>query len=341
MHKIFFENLAVIRTYSPPLKLAFILSVILHLCLCVILLNARQFPAPLQVFEVSLEPPEFSKANSTSPQIVSPSEKSEKKEAPVDTANRSEEDSSVVKEQIRRGDSRAHGAVGESSAAQKSVQSPQAQPAPANQTARASNPRPQTGKLNLALDQNIAQNIVDESLAKKQQTDSQNRFQNSPQNSAQSGNGARLFGKYGDSDFLPQVQDGEITLLNAKAAKFAVFVRRVATRVFHFVKEYGWTYVTRSDYQSLNDDAVVRAVLDPQGNLKTITFDGSSGSLSFDDVLSRSVKEGASDPHPPPGAEADDGNIHFIFMARSFSRMAPSQVGVAEQRWLMLKTGLE
>ena len=53
------------------------------------------------------------------------------------------------------------------------------------------------------------------------------------------GTGAKFFGNSGSTDYLPNLPDGDITLLNTKADHFAVFVRRVAARVFAALRSSG------------------------------------------------------------------------------------------------------
>jgi hypothetical protein len=157
------------------------------------------------------------------------------------------------------------------------------------------------------------------------------------------GSGAQIFGEFGSNDFLPNLPDGDITLLNAKASKFAVFVQRVATRVFSTLRSSGWGALSQSDIRAIQTFSTIRAVLSPEGTLIRVTLETPSGSRSFDEVLQISITNGASDPHPPEGARAADGNIHFIFKAKSWSQVAPSRGGngIAERRWLLLATGLE
>jgi hypothetical protein len=97
------------------------------------------------------------------------------------------------------------------------------------------------------------------------------------------------------------------------------------------------------EIQAMTDDATIEAVLSPEGNFLRATILERSGSTPFDSVVKLSVSQGARDPNPPPGARADDGLIHFIFKARSWSQIgADRRTGAAvEHRWLLLATGLE
>ncbi|RMG43853.1 MAG: energy transducer TonB, partial [Candidatus Dadabacteria bacterium] len=158
-----------------------------------------------------------------------------------------------------------------------------------------------------------------------------------------SGSGARFLGLSGSPDYLPSLPDGDLTLLNTKASRFAVFVRRVATQVFSELRQSGWERLSAGDIMSMQGFSTVRAVISKDGKLLRIEPLESSGSSRFDSVLFEAAKRGAADPHPPAAAAASDGNIHFIFKARSWVRIYsdPRTGARNERRWLLLATGLE
>ena len=145
-------------------------------------------------------------------------------------------------------------------------------------------------------------------------------------------------GRIGSPDYLPTIQDGEINLLNAKADRYAVFVRRVALQVFGILRRMSWSSLTGHQISKLQQFSEVRAIISPDGKLLKVEFGGSSGVAEFDSLLNEAVKLGAWDKNPPKGAQMPDGNIHFVFRARSWSRLSPS--GIGEQRWLLLSSGL-
>jgi len=142
----------------------------------------------------------------------------------------------------------------------------------------------------------------------------------------------------GSADLLSQIPDGDITLLNAKADQYAVFVRRVALQVFGALRKLNWQELSRGELQRLRGYVTVEAVMDKQGKLVRVTLSESSGSSRFDQITTKAANEGTWDQNPPGAAAANDGNIHFVFKARSWSRIGPN--GLNEQRWLMLGTGL-
>lgn len=158
-----------------------------------------------------------------------------------------------------------------------------------------------------------------------------------------SGSGARFMGQSGSMDYLPNLPDGDITFLNAKASTYAGFVRRVAIQVFGALRASGWENLTYRDISMIQDFATVRAILSKEGKLLKVELLKGSGNGSFDETVVQASRTGARDPNPPQGSEAADGTIHFIFQARSWSESATNNRngGAFERRWLLLATGLE
>jgi hypothetical protein len=129
----------------------------------------------------------------------------------------------------------------------------------------------------------------------------------------------------GSLDFLPAVREGDITLLNTKAEQFAPFVRRVAMRVF----ENFWIAL-RHNVSSLSggsaqEYAIIEAVMDKRGRVVAINIKDRSTSITLatDRLLQSACQQGFFDRNPPPGAESNDGNIHFVFQAQVSVALAP------------------
>jgi len=134
--------------------------------------------------------------------------------------------------------------------------------------------------------------------------------------------------KYGDAwhaattrpgalDFLPDVREGDITLLNTKAELFSPFVRRVALRVFgHLV------ILLRRDLEQVatsnREWVTIEALMSKGGDLLSLQLKerSTSSSMNLDRSLQRACHEGFFDRNPPGGAEAADGNIHFLLHTR-------------------------
>jgi TonB family protein len=144
--------------------------------------------------------------------------------------------------------------------------------------------------------------------------------------------------KLGSSDYLPDVPDGDITLLNAKADRYAVFVRRVALQVFGALRRLGWQQLHYTEVRKVRGFVSVEAVMSLSGKLIQVKIVESSGSTVFDTLSSRAAQEGAWDQNPPADAAADDHQIHFLFKAKTWGR--PGANGINEARWLLLGTGL-
>lgn len=147
-----------------------------------------------------------------------------------------------------------------------------------------------------------------------------------------------LFSRRGTPDHLPTVQDGEVTLLNAKADRHAVFVRRVALQVFGALRQLSWSEVPFERIRGANDFVTVYATMSNTGKLLKVELRDSSGSVSFDQVAVQAAERGTWDQNPPETAQTADGTIRFVFKAKSWSR----RIGEMnqEQRWLLLSTGL-
>jgi hypothetical protein len=122
-----------------------------------------------------------------------------------------------------------------------------------------------------------------------------------------------LPGPIGTPDFLPDVRQGNLTMLNTKAHRFAPFVRRVATRVFQHLIIHQRKQLHLDDVVAAREMVQVEAKLDMQGNLKKLVIQTRSGSYAVDESLLKACEQGAWDENPPTEAQAEDGYIHFIF----------------------------
>jgi TonB family protein len=147
-----------------------------------------------------------------------------------------------------------------------------------------------------------------------------------------------LPGHRGTFDYLPDIQRGDVTMLNTKANEFAPFVRRVGERVFqHLVIRQR----TLELQQILNaHDAVeMRVTLDPTGKLKTVRIESHSGSASMDDTLSEAVNTAAFDNNPPKAAANAAGDYEFEFAAQ-LRAFTPGQGNVPSRIESRLSVGL-
>jgi outer membrane biosynthesis protein TonB len=124
-----------------------------------------------------------------------------------------------------------------------------------------------------------------------------------------------LPGTSGTLDHLPDIQRGDVTLLNTKANVFAPFVRRVGERVFqHLIIRQ--RRLELEQILSARESVQLRVLLDPRGRLKSVKLESQSGSATMDDTLGDAVDTAAFDNNPPPAAANTNGDYEFIFQAR-------------------------
>lgn len=134
----------------------------------------------------------------------------------------------------------------------------------------------------------------------------------------------------GTLDHLPDIQPGNVTLLNTKAEMFAPFVRRVMMRVFQ-----NMMILIRRNAPSMragaHEQIEAEAIMSPEGHMisLTITRRSTSMSIGLDRMLTEACNEAFFDRNPPPGAAGEDGNIHFVLQTVVQTFPAPGQRGVA------------
>ncbi len=151
-------------------------------------------------------------------------------------------------------------------------------------------------------------------------------------------------GGAGSADAITGIRDGTVTLLNTKADRYAVFVRRVAYRVFTSLREMGWQSLAAAHIRAIGQPVIVVAELSLDGAFVTASIQQPSGSIQFDRLVEAAVRRSVSDPNPPKGAAAADGKIRFLFQSRStvsIGMSAGPQAMPSERRWLELGTGLD
>ena len=330
------------------------LSLVIHLIFGGLIAQRPLPPEPTAIV-VDLIPP---LPDSVSPRrIVSPSEQSQPIIPPV-SSRLSDQDAAVIREEIRRGDAPdagpapappggSQGGTAKSSTAPRQPAPPvtrRSAPAQSSPQEQSSGPRLKTLTLDAAtMRREFAPNARDATPRDRDNADGPVEPAGYAAFSRPSGSGARLLGLRGSSDYLPNLPDGDLTLLNTKANLYAVFVRRVATQVFGQLRQSGWDLLSAGDISRIGEYSVVTATLSKQGELLDVRLLSSSGSPRFDEILAQAARRGARDPNPPAGAESSDGTIRFLFKARSWVRMSsdPRTGAVGERRWILLGTGLE
>lgn len=324
-------------SYSSHTRTGLFISVMLHtLILVSILLNYTPPTPSLEVFSVSLEPQRRAR-------IVSPSSTTSDKK-PEHTPQLSEKDYIAKIEQVRRG---TGGASKRSARNDKPSDASSASKQSATQPRQLQKQTARAGKTLTLKDLRLDSSTLSSKFTSAHEgTETPKSDLSAPTNyqafSRPQGSGATFIGTGGISDHLPNLPDGDITLLNAKANIYASFVRRVAIQVFTQLRTQGWDTLRAADIRRVRQYAVIEAILSARGELIKTQIIEQSGSSSFDLVVESAAQSGAKDPNPPTGAQAEDGTIHFIFKARSWTQLGanPRSGAPTEYRWLLLATGL-
>jgi len=121
-------------------------------------------------------------------------------------------------------------------------------------------------------------------------------------------------GQRGTPDYLPDVRQGDFTLLNTKADRFAPFVRRVGLRVFQSFSMEFKQQIYQGNVPQGRDNVEVEAVMSPDGKRTDVYLKQRNGNLSSDRVLLGTLNDHIFfDQNPPAQAIAEDGRIHFVF----------------------------
>lgn len=317
----------------------------------------RRPPAPKPPQQVAKAPPEAPKPDVPPPeappkpeperkiplpeQIVQPPDAG-KNEVPPDTRFKSDRDTKVDKEQVKRGEPKPGESAPEARpAAPPKPPRPPAPPRPRPaRDAPAGRESPRIAKLP-SLDRLLpdAVRLAQEGYGQPPEVVPDVSDQRAPR--PLTGGNDGLFiptGPVGTLDYLPDVREGDITLLNTKAEMFAPFVRRVAVRVF----QNFWISLKKdlsAAPLTAEEEIEAEAVMDPRGEMIgfTITRRSARITLGSDRRLQQACNVGFFDRNPPPGARWDDGNIHFLFAT------AIEAAGTAQGAafWVQLAAGLK
>jgi hypothetical protein len=283
-----------------------------------------QPPAPPPDPAPEAQPPPPEKKLPLPEQIVSPPDAG-KNEAPPETRLLSDRDTRVEEQMVRKGQPKP----GDETVPDAGDVKPQPKPAQAPRDRRGDGRKPppkQIAKLP-GLDRLMpdALQLAEEGYGRPVEPEAEQR----PVARRQASSGGLWIpssGPIGTLDYLPDVREGDITLLNTKAEVFAPFVRRVALRVFQ-----NFIISLKRDLGVSTPPAIetveAEAVMDPHGEMIRFTIKQRSAriSLASDRRLQQACNDAFFDRNPPPGARAADGNFHFIM--RTNVQVGPSQRG--------------
>jgi outer membrane biosynthesis protein TonB len=118
----------------------------------------------------------------------------------------------------------------------------------------------------------------------------------------------------GSPDYLPNVRQGDITMLNTKADRFAPFVRRVGLRVFQTFSMGFKQEIYAGTVPEGRENVEIEAVMTRDGKRVDVFLRAHNGNLSADRTLLGTFTDQIFfDENPPAEAVAADGKIHFIF----------------------------
>ena len=312
------------------------LSIAIHLLAIPLLfkLAMLQETAPKNSIKIRLQKDQQKKQLVTPPQIT-------EKIPPIETNKQSDNDSSTKTEQIKRG------TEGSTVISKKKGKPIPPAPEPQTKTKNETKTRAKTKKevspkkiKTLTLPKSEIAKFTTKTTRKTPSSNQERKIETRPFSRPQ-GSGAAILGSRGIQDYLPDLPDGDITLLNAKANKYAVFVRRVAKRVFGHLRQSGWEKLSISNVQAIKDFSEIHAKIDLNGKLTSLILLSPSGSQRFDIVVQESVQSGAKDKNPPRDAANADGQIHFVFKSRSWVQRAVGRNGgPTQRRWILLGDGV-
>lgn len=280
-------------------------------------------------------------------QIVAPPDAG-REEKPDETRFKSDRDVKVEKEQVKRGDPKPGEPAPEVKEAAPETKpkpkpkppAPKPPPQPARKPAPPGRQRPQVASLP-TLDRLLpdAVKLAQEGYGQPPPVEPESAERRAARRVAGGNDGLFIpTGPVGTLDYLPDVREGDITLLNTKAEVFAPFVRRVAVRVF----QNFWISLKKDLSNaplSAEEQIEAEAVMDPRGEMIAFTITKRSPriTLASDRRLQQACNVAFFDRNPPPGARFEDGNIHFVFATAI--EAAPSARGAAF--WVQLAAGLK
>jgi TonB family protein len=131
-----------------------------------------------------------------------------------------------------------------------------------------------------------------------------------------SGGGGGGMGDFGTDDHLPEVEDGDETVLNARRFKYWGFFQRVKEslkRNWRPAREYRRADPTGRVYGVRDRMTVLSVRLDRDGGLMDLSLRAGSGVAPLDDEAMRAFRAAQPFPNPPAGLVAEDGTIEFTF----------------------------
>jgi len=113
------------------------------------------------------------------------------------------------------------------------------------------------------------------------------------------------------NDYLPDIEKGIATQLNADEFLWAGFLNRVKRMVSFYANQTLQNARPEVPVTKMAYDLTVDAMLDPEGELVSVKVTEASGIPAFDEAILEAWKLAAPFPNPPPGMVEEDGYIHI------------------------------
>ena len=113
------------------------------------------------------------------------------------------------------------------------------------------------------------------------------------------------------NDYLPEIDPGLATQLNANEFLWAGFINRIKRMVSFYANQTLQNARPTVPVTKMAYDLSIDAMLDPEGNLVAIEVTQESGIPEFDEAILEAWRLAQPFANPPPGMVEDDGFIHI------------------------------
>jgi len=133
-----------------------------------------------------------------------------------------------------------------------------------------------------------------------------------------------------NSNYLPDVDDGAVTMLNTERFVYYSFFHRISDQVYpQWQKQIHETVarMSEADVRRIQDrelTTVLDVVVRPDGIIEDAVVTRSSGVEQIDEAARRAFLECRQFPNPPKGLVKEDGKLHLAFGTHVSSDKIPA-----------------
>ncbi len=113
------------------------------------------------------------------------------------------------------------------------------------------------------------------------------------------------------NDYVPQIEKGLATQLNANEFLYAGFMNRIKRMVSFYANQTLQNCRPKVPVTKMSYDLTINAMLDADGNLVAVEVVDESGVPAFDQAIVEAWQLAAPFANPPPGMVEEDGFIHI------------------------------